>query len=274
MMGVLTEETMEKFDHYADENGCFVDLDRSPRTPNIRIGLFLLWLQKLLFCTFTDYNRKYSFYSTGLSGAIISVTLKPDQKQGPFNGLIHVQHLEIDRITLIQNNLYPVYFIDYFTLLFSFNLRWADRLVVWAQSPKVNILAIDYYPGTWVWASFDQWTPPTHLFNIANSYGKKCAIMETGYSTWCDWLGHGRDEQVSFINTALPQIRDKAIYQNCLHSANKILLCTWYELIDNCELGWPYIGAIEDHFGILTSDMSMKEGYRYLQIYLGKFGGI
>ncbi|MEM3397238.1 MAG: hypothetical protein QW620_06465 [Thermoplasmata archaeon] len=171
---------------------------------------------------------------------------------------------------------------------------WADRLVVWAQSPKVNILAIDYYPGTWVWASFDQWAPLTHLFNIANSYGKKCAIMETGFSTWASedtpsWIlvnyWHTEDDQENFINIALPIIRGKSASQNSWHPNNKMLLATWYELIGSDPSVTPYICGLpnsrpstyasiteaEANFGICKDDFTIKIGYDNLQININYY---
>ncbi|MEM4307500.1 MAG: hypothetical protein QXU48_00340 [Thermoplasmata archaeon] len=154
---------------------------------------------------------------------------------------------------------------------------WADRLVVWAQSPKVNILAIDYYPGTWVWASFDQWAPLTHLFNIANSYGKKCAIMETGFSTYdlesLSSLWHTQDDQEIFINTALPIVREKSFGQNVYHPQNKMLFSSWYELRDGNTNLWlgPLPQGIEAHFGIFCDALCFKRGYDDLQRQIFSF---
>jgi len=50
------------------------------------------------------------------------------------------------------------------------------------------------------------------LFNITDYYGKKSAVMETGYTTLY-WhpidFPHNETKQQQFINTALPVIRDE-----------------------------------------------------------------
>ncbi|MEM4293989.1 MAG: hypothetical protein QXJ27_07495, partial [Thermoplasmata archaeon] len=116
---------------------------------------------------------------------------------------------------------------------------------------------------------FKDWGPLDVLFNIANGHGKKCAIMETGFSTWASedtsWWSvpaywHTEDDQENFINTALPIIREKSHNQNWCHPQNKMLLSCWYELRDENTGAWGWWQA-EQHFGILHDNLSFKRGY-------------
>jgi len=109
------------------------------------------------------------------------------------------------------------------------------------------------------------------LITVMNKYGKEGAIMETGYSTYSDILGHGRDEQERFVNTALPIIKSKVSTQNINNPDNRILLCCWYELYDANTGGGGYF---EYHFGILETGSAMKEAYDNLQIRIGEFYGV
>ncbi|MEM4307508.1 MAG: hypothetical protein QXU48_00380 [Thermoplasmata archaeon] len=167
---------------------------------------------------------------------------------------------------------------------------WADRMNVWATSSKVHILAIDHYPGTWVHDTesgddrFKDWGPLDSLFNIANSHGKKCAIMETGFSTWASegtqsWniphYWHTEDDQENFINVAFPIIKEKVLEQNFNNPSNEMVIACWYELVgswDYVPWWWPVTDPpidaywwVEDNFGILKDDWSMKRGYDDLQ---------
>jgi len=168
-------------------------------------------------------------------------------------------------------------------------IGWADEMNKWANS-EVDILAIDHYPGTWTSSWYDDWGPLDSLFAIANAHGKKCAIMETGFSTWGaedtpSWClynyWHTQDDQRIFINTALPVILSKSVKQNTNNPNNKIVLFSWYELRDNAihtaPSLWPlpwFLGALlfgEDNFGILTLDLHSKMGYSDLQYQINNF---
>ncbi|MEM4307504.1 MAG: hypothetical protein QXU48_00360 [Thermoplasmata archaeon] len=147
---------------------------------------------------------------------------------------------------------------------------WFHRLVVWATSSKVHILAIDHYPGTWG-PPLEDWSPLDVLLSICNQYNKKAAIMETGFST-PGWWWHDEDYQINFINDALPKIRSKALTQN-IQRPNKFPIATWYELRDSNTQGFTLnpVEAIEWNFGILHTGYSMKKGYSDLQIQISTF---
>lgn len=142
---------------------------------------------------------------------------------------------------------------------------WAKRLEEWSSGiakDYIDILAIDHYPGTWTWTDFADWGPLDSLIGICNKYNKKGAIMETGYSTYNDSVGHGRDEQEAFINTALPIIKSKSSTQNVDNPNNRVLLCCWYELYDENTGGG---GWIDYHCGICATDGTPKEAYDNLR---------
>jgi len=102
-------------------------------------------------------------------------------------------------------------------------------LDTYGLEPYVDILAIDHYPGTWVPnESYDQWDELNQLFDLVYNYypNKEVAIMETGYSTYAS-----ESEQVNFIDSALPSIRNRARDPNVNHGV-RMRFIGWYELAD------------------------------------------
>jgi hypothetical protein len=154
---------------------------------------------------------------------------------------------------------------------------WYDQMKGWLDSSAntyIDIIAIDHYPGTWdILASYSYWTPLDSLITLCNQYNKMGAIMETGYSTWSDTLGHGEDEQESFVNNALPTIESIVSDQYDNHPSNRIGVATWYELYDSDSDAW---GALLDvanyHFGILRDDGNEKAAYDDLKTKIETFG--
>src|SRR4030067_110713 len=68
---------------------------------------------------------------------------------------------------------------------------------------SIDIVAIDHYPGTWCCGSnYRDWAALATLLGIARDYGKEMAVMETGFSTENDLIGHGGDDQERFVNQA------------------------------------------------------------------------
>lgn len=143
--------------------------------------------------------------------------------------------------------------------------QWDYWLKYWLDNVGscINIVAIDHYQGTWAPESYDHWSELDTLFSIAEQYGKQAAIMETGYSTYSDLIGHGEDEQKDFINSALPVIRQKA-------QQHYLAFVTWYELVDEA---WQSIVPVEWYFGICKDSLSPKLGYNDLKYQFSLFGG-
>jgi len=95
--------------------------------------------------------------------------------------------------------------------------------------------------------------------------------METGFSTWApestpSWqllaYWHTEDDQEIFIDKAFPIVKSKIKDQNIYNPQNRILFVTWYELADANTNNWVPLGfQIEDHFGILWTNLAMKKGW-------------
>ncbi len=108
---------------------------------------------------------------------------------------------------------------------------------------------------------YNYWNELDALFEIADQYGKKAAVMETGYTTYkygglplVDYPNN-ETKQRNFINTAIPAIKEKA-------DKHSLLFVTWYELIDE-----PNAGPLpaEKEFGIIYSNFTPKLGYNDLK---------
>ncbi len=135
---------------------------------------------------------------------------------------------------------------------------WLDRV-----GNCIDVIAIDHYPGTWSDQPYNHWNELDTLFNIADQHGKQAAVMETGFSTYSDLVGHGEDEQRNFINSALPAIRQKA-------QRHYLAFVTWYELVDE---PWQSPVTVEWYFGICRDNLLPKLGYNDLKYQFSLFGG-
>jgi len=140
---------------------------------------------------------------------------------------------------------------------------WTDSVISYLNSVGdcIDIVGIDHYPGTWSLEPYDSWYQIDVLFNITDKYGKKVAVMETGFSTWEPFM-HSEQDQRQFINTALPAIREKAD-----SSGKELIFVGWYELVDEENPSVPL--PQEYNFGILHSDLTPKLGYNDLKQQFG-----
>lgn len=121
---------------------------------------------------------------------------------------------------------------------------------------SIDVIAIDHYPGTWCCGSnYRDWGTLDTLSVIARDprYGKEMAVMETGFSSYSDFLGHGWDEQEAFVDQGMDEVLVKKNNYNGNYPLNSLLLVSWYEYIDLCS---NCGGIIENHFGILTYNSS------------------
>lgn len=151
-------------------------------------------------------------------------------------------------------------------------IGWEDSVTRWIEGAgeMIDVIGIDHYPGTWVGFSYTDWTPVENLVRRINDpndvwFGKQGAVMETGFSTWAITVAdQARQEQ--WIRESLPALRD-IIRTNNQQRANKVLFGNYYQLIDVDTSGILQ----ENHFGILTSDFTRKQGFNTLQSYLGQF---
>jgi len=166
-------------------------------------------------------------------------------------------------------------------------LGWESAVTGWMQSaakPYIDVIGIDHYPGTWACCSYTDWSPLDTLTRRINTagdawYGKKGAILETGYSSWA-WLIADEYDQRDWINQSLPVVRTK-INTNNSTKPYKIVLAGFYQHIDtctdinnsnNCLTSDPIYGqGIEAHFGILHSDLTKKVGWSALKSQIALF---
>ena len=128
------------------------------------------------------------------------------------------------------------------------------------QSPDAcDIIGIDHYPGTWAFQPADNWAVLERLLTRVNDpndmwYGKKPAIIETGYSTYLPWW-KTEQRQARWIEQALPRIH--AINEQWRARGGQTLaIVGWYELYD--EPGGRMIPPLS-RFGILHAPA--RKGY-------------
>jgi len=154
------------------------------------------------------------------------------------------------------------------------SLPWSEwALDDWMRRAPgaIDIVGVDYYPGTWAMTPYEDWTPLRRVLDKTTdpddpAYGKKVAVQETGFSTWlCFW--HNEKDQRNWINASLPALRTIVSVHNA-RFPNKVVSCTWYELRDmDTSGGW----WLEYHFGILRSDWSKKPGFGDLRARIAEF---
>jgi hypothetical protein len=163
---------------------------------------------------------------------------------------------------------------DFETYVNTTSLPWTEwELNDWLRraGDAIDIIGVDYYPGTWTITPYDDWSPLQRVLEKISdpndpAFGKKAAIQETGFSTFlCFW--HNEFDQKNWINTSLPALREIIRSHNARY-ANKVVSCCWYELLDtDTSGGW----WLENHFGILRSDWSKKPGFGDLRARIAEF---
>ncbi len=126
----------------------------------------------------------------------------------------------------------------------------------------IDIVGIDHYPGTWSLESYEIWDQLYTLFHITDYYGKKAAVIETGYTTWYPHpvdYPHTEEKQQKFINTAFPTIRELTKLNNW-----ELVFVGWYELTDEEKPSVLWLPT-EKYFGILNVTLVPKAGYEDLK---------
>ncbi len=133
----------------------------------------------------------------------------------------------------------------------------------------IDILGIDHYPGTfdprgWEWSFLDR------LFRLGERYNKAVAILETGYSTARCSPPFTLSEagQAVWARVELTKIRLKLKALMLLQGGVKFELANFHRLEDrqtsNCF-------NVEDFFGVVRKDRSLKPAYHVLQEEIAKF---
>lgn len=155
--------------------------------------------------------------------------------------------------------------------------EWDPALRSWLESDRssIDIVAIDHYPGTWdECAAYGYWAPLDALTLIMDDYGKEGAVMETGFTTDGHFdacppdYWHRHEDQLTFIDQALPAIRSRVDARARNTPTRAILLASWYELLDTCICDDQ---NRERHFGILNADWTDKPAVPNLRYQVSLF---
>jgi len=133
---------------------------------------------------------------------------------------------------------------------------WTNTLRSWLNKVGnvIDIVGLDYYPGTWSHTSYNDWKPLDELIAIAKQYHKIPAVMETGYPSYGH--GHTEEKQKEYIEKAFPAIMQRA-------EKTHIAFLSWYMLWDepgSCEFG--YCG-----WGVLRQDFTKKPAWYELHYW-------
>jgi hypothetical protein len=131
----------------------------------------------------------------------------------------------------------------------------------------VDIVAIDHYPGTFDPRGWD-FNFLDRLFDTGEKYGKAVSIQETGYSTArCVPPFHTEAGQADWVRGELPKIRAKVNALSANHDV-KFEIANFFRLDDrqssNCF-------NVEDFFGVVRKDRSLKPAYQALKEEIAKF---
>lgn len=128
--------------------------------------------------------------------------------------------------------------------------REAERLLI-QTGTSIDVVGIDHYPGTWALSSNRSWLKCLKKLSSIDTtiqgsawYGRKLAIMETGFATNVPWL-RGLTQQKEFY------LDLKQSLQNLGSLRNKILFVGFYELCDSDSNAFL---NPEAHFGLLMDD--------------------
>jgi len=127
----------------------------------------------------------------------------------------------------------------------------AEQLLV-ECSDSVDMIGLDYFPGTWTLSSSSDWRAVMNLFEEfvrsepgSPYYGRKLAILETGYATNIQGLRNEHQQSKYF------QVAEKVFQQlSARFGHESMALVGFYELCDSNSSAFL---DPEAHFGLLTS---------------------
>jgi len=127
-----------------------------------------------------------------------------------------------------------------------------------SSGSAVDLIGLDHYPGTWTIGRNDRWSEVADIADAITSatpgslwFGRRLAIMETGYST--NLFVRDEREQSRYFKGVQEFISRLNSRQPRKHT-----LCGIYELCDESSQAWL---DPEAHFGIMTSDLKPKAAF-------------
>jgi hypothetical protein len=136
--------------------------------------------------------------------------------------------------------------------------------IIRATGSSVDVIGLDYYPGTWTLSPDSDWNPVIQLLGGARRstssplHGRRFAVLETGYSTnFPVW--RGESEQVRYL-----QRLERAVTRLDGEAGPERLV--WLGVHELCDEDSQAFVDPEAHFGLLTSQaLQRKAGFAELQ---------
>jgi hypothetical protein len=150
---------------------------------------------------------------------------------------------------------------------------WEDHVTGWIEQAGdvIDVIGVDHYPGTWTATLYTDWGPLQTLIDRINNpedvwYGKRGAILETGFSSWAA-LVSDQNRQKVWIEESLPVAREMIRAAQDTGSFG-IELVNYYQLIDTNTYGEGtglYETGPEAHFGVVSDQFEYKLGFEALK---------
>jgi hypothetical protein len=140
--------------------------------------------------------------------------------------------------------------------------RTLTKLIAKSEA-AIDIIAIDYYPGTWSLRVGADWSPVVKLaIETTPDSGPRTArrafaIMETGYATNMPGFRTGAQQDAYFDNL------EQVIYN--LDSALGPTMLPTIGIYELCDADSDTFLDPEAHFGLLTSTLSRKSAFLSVQ---------
>lgn len=133
--------------------------------------------------------------------------------------------------------------------------RDAERLLS-QTGTSIDIVGVDHYPGTWAIGPSNGWASGIRMLSGIDTtrpgtlwYGRKLAIVETGFSTNLSGL-RGPDQQKYFFLDLKQTLRNHSPFRN------RLLFVGFYELCDSDS--HAFLNP-EAHFGLLNDDCTTRK---------------
>jgi len=136
--------------------------------------------------------------------------------------------------------------------------RWQQdaELLLSQTGSFIDVVGIDHYPGTWAFGPSAGWLSGTRMLSGIDTtvpgtpwYGRRLAIMETGFSTNVPSL-RGPDQQKDFFLDLEKSLRNLGPLRN------RIFFVGFYELCDSNSQAFL---NPEAHFGLLKDDCATRK---------------
>ena len=149
---------------------------------------------------------------------------------------------------------------------------WTDELRNWCLQvgDSFNGIGVDHYPGTWAYNGWLDWFPLDLVINITNDkshpcFGKTPALMETGYSSFSDFLGHDENSQSLWVNQSL--VKAVEFVKNSQQQQFSVGNIAFYELYDEGDPSTTFPPE-EAHFGLVRNNGTKKAAFFALKKFV------